>query len=223
MRRVLISVEGQTEETFVRQTLAPHLWQHEVDPTPVLVVTSVVRGGPSFRGGLGSYARAKRDIQRLLGDSDVVAVTTMYDLYGLPRDFPGYATRPARSGSDKAAHLEAALDRDIDHCRFRAYLQLHEFEALLFVDPKRTDAQFPGAGCLADLRAIRAAFGSPEEIDDGPETAPSKRLRALYPGYQKPLHGPLVTQQVGLERLRRECPHFAGWLRWLESLGREQP
>jgi hypothetical protein len=219
MRRVLISVEGQTEETFVREVLAQHLWELEIDPRPVLVSTKVVKSGPSFKGGLISYERTKRDILRLLGDTSAAAVTTMYDLYGLPQDFPGYQARPAQDCYAKVEHLESALNQDIGHRRFRAYLQLHEFEALLFVDPETTAAQFPASPHLEALRATRAAFDSPEEIDDHPETAPSRRLLDLFPGYQKPLHGPLITIQVGLERIRRECAHFDRWLGWLEGLG----
>ena len=222
MRRILISVEGQTEETFVREVLARHLWRHEVDPMPVLISTKIVKSGPSFKGGLTSYERTKKEILRLLRDTDAAAVTTMYDLYGLPQDFPGYQSRPARDGYAKVEHLESALNRDIDHCRFRAYLQLHEFEALLFVDPERTAAQFPASGHVGTLREIRAAVSSPEEIDDHPDTAPSKRLLALFPGYQKALHGSLITIQVGLEQIRRECSHFDGWLEWLEGLGQER-
>ena len=221
MKRVLISVEGQTEETFVREVLAPHLWQRGVAPIAVLVSTKLVKSGPRFKGGLISYERTRNEVLRLLRDTGAAAVTTMYDLYGLPEDFPGYQTRPSQSGYAKVEHLESALNQDIGHRRFRAYLQLYEFEALLFVDPERTAAQFPASGHLDRIREIRAAFHSPEEIDDHPDTAPSKRLLTLFPGYQKALHGPLIAIQVGLERIRRECPHFDRWLGWLDGLGVE--
>ena len=221
MMRVLISVEGQTEETFVREVLARYLWQREVDPRPVLVSTKIVKSGTRFKGGLISYERTRNEVLRLLRDTGAAAVTTMYDLYGLPEDFPGYQTRPARDGYAKVEHLESALNRDMDHHRFRAYLQLHEFEALLFVDPERTAAQFPASGHLDRIRETRAAFHSPEEIDDHPDTAPSKRLLTLFPGYQKALHGPLIAIQVGLARIRGGCPHFDRWLGWLEGLGVE--
>jgi len=138
VNRILISVEGQTEETFVREVLTQHLWGYGVDPTPVLVSTKIVKSGLRFQGGLVSYSQAKREIVRLLGDNGAVAVTTMYDLYGLPQGFPGYKTRPLADCYAKVNHLEAAFCRDVDNHRFRPYLQLHEFEALMFVVPEET-------------------------------------------------------------------------------------
>jgi Domain of unknown function (DUF4276) len=39
----------------------------------------------------------------------------------------------------------------------------------------------------------------------------------LVPGYEKPLLGSLAVQEIGLIRIRRECPHFNEWLDQLES------
>jgi hypothetical protein len=94
MKRVLMLVEGQTEETFVKELLAPHLWALGVAPIPTLAVTKRVKSGPNFKGGLVSYGQARNQVVRLLGDKDAAAVTTMFDLNGLPDDFPGYPTRP---------------------------------------------------------------------------------------------------------------------------------
>jgi hypothetical protein len=219
MKRVLMLVEGQTEETFVRELLAPQLWPYQIDPTPVLAATKLVKSGMRFKGGLVSYAKARNQILRLLGDTDAIAVTTMFDLNGLPTDFPGYDARPMADCYAKVAYLEDALGRDIGHRRFRPYLQLHEFEAFLFVDPPKTAAAFPGLNILDRLAQVKNAFGSPEEIDEEPDTAPSRRIAAVCGRYEKPLHGPLITIHVGLPPIREECPHFNQWLTWLESLG----
>ena len=73
---------------------------------------------------------------------------------------------------------------------------------------------------MAGLEALqREIMGlSPEDVNDGPDTAPSKRLERLLPGYSKPLHGPLATEGAGLAALREACPRFDGWVRRLESL-----
>jgi hypothetical protein len=218
MSRVLISVEGQTEETFVREILSPHLLGFDVYLTPVLLTTKFVKSGPNFKGGLTSYDQARREILRLLNDRDAVAVTTMYDLYGLPNDFPGYDTRPMGNCYAKVAHLEQALQQDINNRRFLAYLQLHEFEALMYVEPDIFSSLFPGSDQVNRIRRIRQDFNSPEEIDDGPQTAPSKRILALYPEYEKPLHGPLATIDIGLDAILRECPHLRQWIEWLQGL-----
>ncbi|HNB54727.1 MAG TPA: DUF4276 family protein, partial [Anaerolineales bacterium] len=143
----------------------------------------------------------------------------MYDLYHLPDDFPGFSSRPPQNGLAKALHLEHALIGDIGSPRFRPYLQVHEFEAFLFVNPDKTAEMFPGTNHLPDLRAIRQAFPTPEDINDGPTTAPSKRLLALFPNYEKPLYGTLGALEAGLDAIRDECAHFQEWLTWLEGLG----
>jgi len=218
MSRVLISVEGQTEETFVREILYPHLSDFGVHPVPVLLTTKVVKSGPNFKGGLISYDQARREILRLANDRDAVAITTMYDLYGLPNDFPGYDLMPAGNCYAKVAHIEQALLQSINIRRFHAYLQLHEFEALMYVNPDVFSNLFPGNDQVNQIRRIRQGFNSPEEIDEGPQTAPSKRILALYPEYEKPLHGPLATIDIGLDAILQECPHFRQWLEWLQGL-----
>lgn len=220
MNRVLVSVEGQTEETFAREVLRKHLWNFNVDLQPVVITTRRVKQGKNFKGGALSYARTRKEIIRLLNDRNAVAVTTMYDLYQLPTDFPGQDSCPSGDGQAKALHLENAFQHDVGSKRFRPYLQVHEFEAFLFVDPTRTANTFAGRPDLAEeLRKIREKFPTPEDINNNPATAPSKRILSLYPRYEKPLYGVLATLEIGLDAIRAECPHFNEWLIWLESLG----
>ena len=218
MKRVLISVEGQTEETFIRDMLRDYLYQFNIVLIPTIVTTKIVKSGPNFKGGLTSYQRVKRDIQNLLTDSNAVAVTTFYDLYGLPTDFPGYDTRPLQPYA-KVNHLESAFAQEINHPRFKPYLQLHEFETFLFVAPNTT-SQMLGLGTseVNELNQIRSRFSNPEEINDNSHTAPSKRLQSIYNAYEKALDGPIVTLELGLSQLRQACRHFDEWVTWLEGL-----
>ncbi|MEI7990058.1 MAG: DUF4276 family protein [Chloroflexota bacterium] len=220
MNRVLVSVEGQTEETFVREILTRHLWNLNVDLIPVVVSTKIFKQGKKFKGGLSTYVKVRNDVHRLLKDTSACAVTTMYDLFKLPTDFPGYATRPIGDCFVKAAYLETEFQRDVSHSHFKPYLQLHEFEALLFVNPEITVKRFTEVNKLSELLDIRNKFNSPEEINDGETTSPSKRILRLFPYYEKPLYGVLVAIDVGLENIRAECAHFNAWLTWLETLGR---
>lgn len=219
MKRILVSVEGQTEETFVRETLRPHLRQCNIELQPVVITTHRVKQGRKFKGGVLSYAQTRNEINRLLYDTNVVAVTTLYDLYHLPNDFPGQDTRPIGKGETKAIHLEAAFKSDIASPRFYPHLQVHEFEAFLFVAPERTAMLFPEKDLTKQIQKIREAFPTPEDINDSPQTAPSKRILELYPNYDKPLYGPLAVLEIGLDIIRAECPHFNSWLSWLENLG----
>lgn len=219
MNRVLVSVEGQTEETFVRDVLRQYLWEFNIDLEPKIISTRPVKQGKNFKGGLTSFGKTRKEILRLLNDSNAVAVTTMYDLYQLPQDFPGQETCPAGDGRTKAEHLENAFQSNIGDRRFRPYLQVHEFEAVLFVDPEVTARTFIGKKDLTqELQNIRNGFLTPEDINDSPQTAPSKRILTLYPGYQKPLDGSIIALEVGLVSIRKECPHFNEWLTWLENI-----
>jgi hypothetical protein len=218
MKQVLVLVEGPTEERFVKDVLAPYCWTQGKNPIPKVATTKRVKRGPDFKGGITDYQKVENDLQRLLGDTGAVAVTTFIDYYGLPADFPGMASRPNGTSLARAQHVEAAWDQKLSTPRFRPFLMLHEFEALLFVSPLLLSKALYATEKVADLNAIRTAFATPEEINDSPLTAPSKRILRLLPGYQKTLHGPMVAGRIGLADIRKECPHFNAWLGWLENL-----
>lgn len=180
LTRVLALVEGQTEETFVRDVLAEHLLQFEIYLKPVLVSTKRVKSGFKFKGGVSQYGKVRQDLLHLLADRDA-AVTTMLDYYGLPRDFPGFSTRPAGTCYQRVEHLERALAADLNDRRLVPYLSLHEFEALLFASPTEVQSAFPRSQVAELLAATLRSVGSPEEVNDGPETHPSARLQKLLP------------------------------------------
>ncbi len=214
MTRAYVLVEGQTEETFVRELLAPHYSPRGLYLTPIVAATS-----PGHRGGIVRYSQVRPQIERLCKQDTNAFVTTMFDLYGLPNDFPG-KTGPewARQGNgrDKAALVEQAMMRDIGRQNFIPYIQVHEFEALLFVEPSCFHG-WADANVAATLSAVRATT-EPEAINDNPRTAPSKRIQACMPDYQKTVHGPLIALDIGLDAMRAACPHFSDWLQRLDVL-----
>ncbi|WHZ16799.1 MAG: hypothetical protein OJF52_003649 [Nitrospira sp.] len=219
MARVLVLVEGQTEETFVRDVLSPHLADHNVFIRATLATNKKVKFGPTFRGGVTSYPKIKRDVQLLLMDTSASLVTTMIDFYGLPSDFPGYGSIPAGSCHKKVAHLERAFNVDIGNSRFRPYLQTHEYEAFLFVSPEDTARVFADQRKARNVRAVLDQFETAEDINDNPSTAPSKRIANIFSEYQKAVHGPLIAVRTGIQNLRNHCKHFNEWLTMLENLG----
>ncbi len=221
--RLNFIVEGQTEETFVNMVLRPHLEDFSVWASARCVETSR-KGGIKHRGGIRTYEQAKRDIVRWTrqdGNSDV-RFTTMFDLYGLPMDFPGYAEAHRYSSPyDCAETLESALAADISDRRFIPYFQLHEFETLLLANPQQLGSQFPNrADAIRRLISTVHLCGSPELVDGGENTAPSKRIIAGIPEYEgrKSSAGPILAGTIGLPTLRSECAHFAEWLSKLEGL-----
>lgn len=226
MARLCLTAEGPTEQQFAVQPLAPHLARHGVYLTkPRLVVTNRKMGK---RGGGSNYVTVKNDIQRWLKQEHGADVyfTTMFDVYRLPRYFPGYDSAVAIQ--DKYARvkaLEKAFADDLHDARFIPYLQLHEFEAILFADPgalAQYYADAPGLDRKVEaLRRLVADFDNPELIDDGEQTAPSKRIIEQFPEYEgeKPLAGPIIAGEIGLRAIRAKCHHFNEWLTRLEKLG----
>lgn len=219
MKTVFVLVEGQTEETFVREVLhEPFLIRHHLLLLPQIVATSRRR---RHFGGITGYGKLRRDLKRLLGQPSASAVTTMVDLYALPRDFPGLDAQETRSAGDCYARvraLERAFARDLDDPRFIPYLSLHEFEALVLAGADHFHDLIPQVD-LPDLADRIARLGAPEEVDDGPETHPSARLRRLIRGYRKTADGPRVAARAGIEVLCERCPHFSSWIERLRGLG----
>lgn len=220
MKKVLVLAEGQTEFYFLRGILAPHLQNQQVVIVPTILESGRLRPDLKFRGGATSYTRIRKHLRELLRDSSATAVTTMLDFYGLPLDFPGLDSLPSRSTCyQRVDHLEQALAADIEDRRVLPYLSLHEFESILFADPAAVQEAFPDIPLEGPLRAICDCVGSPEEIDDGPSTHPSARLKALLPLFRKRKDGPPLAERIGLPTIRTRCPHFDSWISRLEALG----
>ncbi len=221
MIRLYVVVEGPTEESFVTHTLARHLAGHEVFATPITVTTRRDHIAGSKKGG-GHWKHWRKDIRRLFLNGDPnVRFTTVFDLYGLPHDFPQLEMhKGCANTAERADLLEQAMAEDVEDHRLIPYLQRHECEALVLAGLDQLRSVLDTAEDLAGLAALRADIGDtpPEEIDDGNETVPSKRLIRHIPSYQKTVHGPLVIDAVGLAGLRAACPRFDRWIIRLEQL-----
>jgi hypothetical protein len=224
--RLHFIAEGQTEETFINRVIVPHLASYSVWGDVRCVMTGRTRS-IIHRGGLRSYVRAKKDIMLWMKEDQNpdAAFTTMFDLYALPSDFPGYEeTVRARCPYARVAELERAMLGDVGHPRFTPYIQLHEYETLLLADPQKLDCRYSDCDrAIQNLVDMVAGFDSPELIDDGANTAPSKRIIREIPEYEgmKASAGPLVAEHIGLPTLRHKCAHFDQWLVQLENLGRK--
>lgn len=224
MIRLHVIVEGETEENFVRKVLRPYLWRnHQIDANAILVPTSSGARRREFRGGITSYAAPRRIVRRKINEDTESYTTTMFDYYGLPGEFPGIGDDECPTSlPDRVDYIENQFSQDIGSPRFIPYLQVHEFEALLFSDVETLDgtiSALPGnASRLNQMRQIVSNFDTPEDINDDPNTAPSKRLESHYSGYQKVPFGELVAESIGLDPIRTECPHFDRWMTELEGL-----
>lgn len=230
MPRLYLFAEGLTELTFADTVLKPHLARVGVYLHPPVLIAHARKKGRVHRGGGGRYTPMKNDIMRLLAQEKGhdVFFTTMIDLYAIHADLPGLAeAEKLRHMPEKRVQaLEQAFARDINDDRFVPYIQLHEYEAYLFSDPTcfgyfydHHDKQ------IAALKVIADNYATPELINDGQDSAPSKRIIAEIPDYKdaKSAVGPQVAELIGLDVIRDKCPHFAAWLAQLEKLGASRP
>jgi len=227
MARLLIHVEGETEETFVNELLADHLYNYGYE-----IVSARIIGNARLRenrGGIRAWNTVKKDIlNHLKEDTDCLA-TTMVDFYGLPqtgeRAWPGRADAGKQPFADKSPCVEKALLADVanelgsefEARRFLPFVVMHEFEGLLFSNCQAFAEAIARPQLAQPFQNIRLQFATPEEINDSSVTAPSKRVVELVAGYEKPLLGTLAAIRMGLDTIRSECPHFRAWLEQLEA------
>ena len=218
MNRVQILVEGYTERDFVQEILAPVLSLRQVH------VTAPVIGKPGHKGGARSWESTCPEIMAALKHTPVVS--TMFDYYAMPLDWPGrcaaqHLAMPARAltvEEEMGKAVTQVMGESFDPRRFVPYVELHEFEAMLFSDASKLAQTLQKPNLTDYFQGILNEFGGPEAINDGLQTAPSKRILHAVPRYDKRLDGILAASNIGLDRIRNSCPHFAQWLTRLENL-----
>ncbi len=220
MIQVFVICEGQTEATFVQELLRPHFRALGMVLTPTLV------GKHGQKGGNVQFVRILYSLKPLLLGGHQPHCTTLIDFYGLPNEFPGKLEAMYKANvGDKAqmvsSCLMSQLKTEIDDYalnRFIPYVQMHEFEGLLFSDPAGLANGMDKPRLESRFASIRDRFSTPEHINDNPRTAPSKQIARLYPEYEKPTMGVLAALEIGLPKIRQECPLFDAWLNKLENL-----
>lgn len=226
MVRLYLFAEGQTEQTFANAVLKRHLASFGVYMHNPVLIAHARKKGKVHRGGGRNFVAMQNDINRFLKQEpgNEVFFTTMIDLYALHRDFPGGSeARKLRHDPYRWVHaLETAWSDETGDSRFIPFLQLHEFEAYLFCGVSHFAFFFDNASSrISALQTIVDDAQSPELIDDGEQTAPSKRIIARLPQYSdlKTTVGPQLAERIGLQTIRSKCPHFNAWVDRLEKLG----
>lgn len=223
MSRLCIVCEGQTEETFVRDVLAPALGSVGLNVTPQTIETS-----PGHRGGALNYDRVRMHLRNTLRQKSAPFVTTFFDLYRLDKRFPCFEQAQLHHGfAQKLEVLLPAFHADIINLagctpgRFIAHIQPHEFEALLFSDvPTLIGMESAWSQASKALSEVRASALSPEHINHHPHTKPAAHLERLLtnPRFNKVNHGPIAAARMGLSMMESQCVHFAAWMSQLRAL-----
>lgn len=227
MKNLHIIVEGSSEETFVNDVLVKHFAALNIFVSTRKIKTGWDRiNNKPAKGGLLKYIKFRNDVLRWI-ESDRGRANTFYtsfiDLYAFPKDAESPYTAQIQSIVDpyqKIAALETAIGKNLNHPNFIPYVQLHEFEALILVEPDRLLTMYPDG--QTGITRLKRDIGNtnPEEINESPQTAPSKRIIQYLPNYegQKAQVGPLVAEDIGLNLLRQKCPHFNEWIIKLENI-----
>ena len=218
MIRLIIVCEGETEKQFCDNLLAPHFFKKGISLSAPLIKKT--------NGGICPWPVLKRQLIGHLHEG--AYVTTFIDYYGIKDSmlFPKWAESKKVSNKTKRMHLlEKAMTEDLDSTlrqRFIPYLQLHEFEALLFCDIKAFTNEIPNDDIkdIKGLKKVLQDFPNPELINDNIKTSPSHRLEQMISGYTKTLYGAVLAQATGLKTIREKCPLFSEWLNALEILGK---
>lgn len=211
MITVGVLVEGQTEEIMVRDFLGPALQPEGIHLVSTILQTKRRAGGPPGRGGVSKWAKIENDLRlRLASTPHWVAVTTLLDYYGLPADTPGMSNRPGGSAAQQVQHVERSMGEAVGHPRFLPNLVIHETEAWVFAAAEQLAYWIDDDAVGVELKKQADEAGGPELVNDGPTTAPSKRIQRLYPAYDKTQDGPVAVAELGLSLLRAACPHLDG-------------
>lgn len=214
MTRIIIFCEGTTEEAFVQRVLYPALAHHGAYLVPIKLRTSREQ-----KGGVSTYGKVKHQIERKCKEEPNSFVTTLIDFYGLPNDFPEQDTAPR--SLEGAIAVEKAFEKDVNQKNFIANIVIHEFEGLLFSSPSSFSTWLDTESLVSKFIQIRSSFPTPEHINDGRLTAPSKRILKLWPAYDKVQHGSLLASEIGLDTICSQCVHFRTWVERLKELGEQ--
>lgn len=230
MNTIILNIlcEGQTEEKFVKDILKPYLNGFGIVVKSRILITSRKKNAS---GGLISYQHAKKDLelwQKEVGNKngETHYFTTMFDLYALPNDFPGVdQSKEISDAYSRVVYLEKAFADDMNFSNFIPYIQLHEFEALLFCDIEKLLIEYPKCQKeILKLNEILSSYnGNPELINNSPQSAPSKRIIKAIEGkhlysYNKPRSGSVVASAIGIDNIISRCEHFRNWIKQIKAL-----
>lgn len=218
MKRIIIIGEGQTEQAFCNDVLQPYFNQLGIQIQNPTIKQS--------KGGIIPWTLLRKQINMHLQQDTTAYVTLLIDYYGLKKsfDFPGWDQAAAiKDKNDRMTFLETAMQNDMDarvRARFIPYIQLHEFEGLLFCDQQIIEDSFDDDEFKDHKYLVETIQknSNPEMINNGSATAPSKRWDRIIRGYDKTVIGPILAQDIGLTRIREKCPRFDAWIERLSQI-----
>jgi Domain of unknown function (DUF4276) len=205
MKRLVFIVEGDTEIILVEKLILPYLVSLGFNIS-IHAQTITTNRKQHKKGGVGSFGKYKNEIIRTLAQGNVV-VTSIIDFFKLPTDFPSYSI-----DSNRISEIESAIHSEFEnHPDFIPYIQKHELEALMFSEMTGFEFVIDSIDSLEEINQIMISYPNPEDINNSPQTAPSKRLENIFK-YDKTFHGDLIFEMMDIKRIIEKCPRFASWI-----------
>lgn len=204
MRRLVFVVEGDCEIILVNKFIIPYLYRLGFR-NPMNAQTITTNRKQHKKGGVTGYVLFRNELERTLSQGAIV--TTFIDFFRLPTDFPGNS-----QNSDRVSEIEASILLDFENnIDLIPYIQKHEFEALLFSNISGFEIVIDKEEQLEKIKSIIETYSNPEDINNSPETAPSKRLMKIFE-YDKTFHSEMILESLGMEEILDKCPRFKEWI-----------
>lgn len=204
MRRLVFVVEGDCEIILVNKFIIPYLYRLGFR-NPMNAQTITTNRKQYKKGGVTGYKLFRNELDRTLSQGAIV--TTLIDLFRLPTDFPGFT-----QNSDRVSEIEASILQDFgNNIDLIPYIQKHEFEALLFSNISGFEIVIDKEEQLEKVKSIIETYSNPEDINNSPDTAPSKRLMHIFE-YDKTFHSEMILESLGMEEILDKCPRFKEWI-----------
>lgn len=228
MKSLIFVVEGETEEEFVNRLLAPYLIEFEGLNTEIRAVLIEMSGGGH---GYSNIEHLKNTIQPLLHKVPEPVITTFIDYYGInsERKMPGYTSIVTGDAERRIAHMQETLNEEVQKIKsyryFIPYIQQHEMETLLFVNPEE-GFDLEDKKIKDEVVVLCGQFESIEDINCTPTGAPSKRLEQIYQKHHKKYNKvvdavDIIELSGGIPAVLSKCPRFAKWITRVVSMVKE--
>ncbi len=216
MKKITIICEGYSELAFCKDILEPHLRNFQIQLYYELT-------DHSKDGGITKWLNIKNQIIKIYEEDNDMVISTFFDFYGMNKSlkFPKWAESvEVDNKPNKMEILEIGMFEDIDDAiKFIPYIQLHEYEALVFSDYNAFETLYDAQDAnLVALKKICDNHINPEDINDIKITAPSNRLKNNIRRYNKISSGIELITIIGLETIRSKCPRFHNWIKNLEKI-----
>ena len=172
MKKIFVVTEGQSETNFVNRVMASYFASRCVLIPNTVITKTDRKHGKTYKGGVTNYDQIRNTLLKTLAISSKNKdsyVTTMFDFYRLPTDVPGVAdVGKVNNPYEKVELIESAIlkTEGYDGNFFFPYVELHEFEAMLFSDlAKLKETYFEYD--LTDLEECAKVQSNPELINNG--------------------------------------------------------